>query len=407
MKNFKRIIAMMLSLSILCLTFAMPSHAGSVSSITNQNIKDMQAQIKASEALQKKLEANITNAKAVKKELEALKKDIVAYITKIDKEIEAVHDKIDEYNQLIIDKEEEIVLITAELGKAIETENSQYDSMKKRIKFMYEKGDTLYLEMLLNAQSFSDFLTKADYIQKLEEYDHRKLKEYKETREWTEVCKAALEAEKAALDATKVALEQEEASLNELMATKETELENYKRDIAKKESQIATYEDELDEQSDVIDQLEAKILEEQKRIAAQNGIVLTYDGGKFSWPCPSYYRITDEYGWRVHPITKKQTFHKGLDMGAPYGSAILAAYDGVVVAAAYDHSMGNYIMISHGSGLFTIYMHCSKLLVKNEDIVTRGEKIAQVGSTGSSTGNHLHFGVKLNGSYVSPWSYLK
>jgi len=410
-KVIKRITCLIMCLVLVCLFVCLPSlsteGAGGLSAITSQAIKDMQQQIKNSEALQKKLESSITNAQAVKRELESLKKDVTAYITKLDKEIDAVHANIEEYNRLIIEKENEIVLITEELQRAIETEETQYEAMKTRIKFIYEQSNYIFIEMILNAKSFSDFLTKADYIQMLSDYDAKKLEEYKNTREWTEICKLGLETEKATLDATKAALEAEEASLNELMATKESELAKYKKEIAAKEDQIDSYQNQLEEQTDVIDELEAKILEEQKRIAAENGVVLTYDGGAFTWPCPSYTRITSDYGTRTAPLKGASTNHRGVDMGAPYGSAILAAYDGVVVAASYDWSMGNYVMINHGSGLFTIYMHCSKLLVKPDDIVARGEKIAQVGSTGNSTGNHLHFGVKLNGSYVSPWNYLK
>ena len=126
----------------------------------------------------------------------------------------------------------------------------------------------------------------------------------------------------------------------------------------------------------------------------------------FKWPAPSYTRISDDYGNRTHPILGVQQFHNGVDMAAPGGSPILAAYDGKVVAAAYNASMGNYIMINHGGGLYTIYMHASALYVSTGETVTRGQKIAAVGTTGRSTGNHLHFSVRKDGAYVSPWNYL-
>ena len=108
----------------------------------------------------------------------------------------------------------------------------------------------------------------------------------------------------------------------------------------------------------------------------------------------------------MHPTLKVEKFHNGLDMAAPGGSPILAAYNGKVVAADYSSSMGNYIMIDHGGGLYTIYMHASALYVSKGKEVSKGEKIAAVGSTGRSTGNHLHFGVRLNGQYVNPRNYL-
>ena len=117
-------------------------------------------------------------------------------------------------------------------------------------------------------------------------------------------------------------------------------------------------------------------------------------------------RISDEYGNRMHPTLGIERFHNGIDMAAPGGSAILAAYDGTVVAAAYSSSMGNYIMIDHGDNLYTIYMHASALYVSKGAEVSKGQTIAAVGSTGRSTGNHLHFSVRLNGNYVNPRNYL-
>ena len=131
-----------------------------------------------------------------------------------------------------------------------------------------------------------------------------------------------------------------------------------------------------------------------------------YSGGAFTWPCPSYTYISSDFGYRIHPISGVEKFHSGIDMAAPYGSAILAAADGTVVSAGYSSSMGNYVMINHGGGLYTIYMHASALYVSSGQSVSAGEQIAAVGSTGNSTGPHLHFSVRLSGSYVSPWNYL-
>ena len=152
--------------------------------------------------------------------------------------------------------------------------------------------------------------------------------------------------------------------------------------------------------------LEKAVAEEKARLEAENAKARVYNGGMFAWPCPGYQRISDEYGNRMHPILGIEKFHNGLDMAAPGGSPILAAYNGTVVAAAYSSSMGNYIMIDHGDNLFTIYMHASKLYVSSGQDVVKGQKIAAVGTTGRSTGNHLHFGVRLNGNYVNPRNYL-
>ena len=176
-------------------------------------------------------------------------------------------------------------------------------------------------------------------------------------------------------------------------------------DIKSKEQAIKEYEADIAEQNETIKALEAIVAEERKKLAAEQG--RKYDGGVFAWPAPSYTRISDDYGNRTHPILGTQQFHNGIDMAAPGGSAILAAYDGKVVAADYNSSMGNYIMIDHGDSLYTIYMHASALYVSKGTEVSKGQKIAAVGTTGRSTGNHLHFSVRKGGSYVNPWSYLK
>lgn len=203
-------------------------------------------------------------------------------------------------------------------------------------------------------------------------------------------------------------METEQESLENLISQKQAEIAAYEEDIKNREQVLKEYEAEIAAQNSEIKELEnaAKALQKQLE-ETNNANKRKYDGGMFTWPAPSYTRISDEYGNRMHPILKVQQFHNGLDMAAPGGSPILAAYNGTVVAAAYSSSMGNYIMIDHGDNLFTIYMHASALYVSNGAEVTKGQKIAAVGSTGRSTGNHLHFSVRLNGSYVSPWNYLK
>ena len=277
--------------------------------------------------------------------------------------------------------------------------------MKSRIKFMYEKGDMLYMELVFSAESFGEMLNKADYIEMLSSYDRKMLDEYVAYAEYVALCKESLEEEKTVLDEAKATVEEEEASLNALISVKEQEIYNVSSDIKNKEQAIKEYEADIATQNETIKALEAAVAEERKRLAAEQG--RKYDGGVFTWPAPSSSRISDDYGTRTHPILGIQQFHNGVDLAAPGGSPILAVYDGKVVAADYNSSMGNYIMIDHGDGLYTIYMHASALYVSKGTEVTKGQKIAAVGSTGRSTGNHLHFSVRLNGSYVNPWQYLR
>ena len=375
------------------------------SELTNDSIKQKEAEISKAKEEKKALQSGLTNVKELKKQLEASKADLASYVAELDGNLSDIQAKIDELKALIETKEQEITEKEAELETALATQQEQYEAMKSRIKFMYEKGDSLALEVFFDSESFGEMLNKADYIEMLSGYDRKKLDEYVEYANYVALCKESLEEEKSVLDEAKAAQEEEEASLNELIATKEQEIYQVSSDIQNKEAAIKEYEADIAAQNETISALEKAVAEERARLAAEQ--VRKYDGGVFTWPAPSYTRISDDYGNRMHPILGIQKFHNGIDMAAPGGTPILAAYDGKVVAADYSSSMGNYVMIDHGDSLYTIYMHASALYVSKGQEVSKGAKIAAVGTTGRSTGNHLHFSVRLNGSYVNPWSYLR
>ena len=369
------------------------------------SIQEKQEQIEEAEKAKSKIKSNITNIQAMVSALEKEKGDLEAYVTKLDEDLTDVQEKIAELKDLISEKETEIEETEEELEEAEEIQATQYENMKKRIKFIYEKGDTFYLELVMSSASFGEMLNKATYVEKISEYDATKLEEFKQTCEYIQACKEQLDAEKELLDEAKAQVEEEEANLETLISAKEGEINIKTADINNKEAAIKEYEEDLAAQTATIQALEAAVAAERAQLA-EAGEAIVYDGGMFKWPAPSYTRISDDYGSRTHPILGVQQFHNGVDMAAPGGSPILAAYDGKVVAAAYNASMGNYIMINHGGGLYTIYMHASALYVSTGETVTRGQKIAAVGTTGRSTGNHLHFSVRKDGAYVSPWNYL-
>ena len=369
-----------------------------------QSIKDKQTAINKAENERKELQTGRTNVEKVIANLQTTKNNLSNYVTQLDATLSDVQTQIVDLKDKITTKEAEIVQINADLNEALTTEQQQYEAMKTRIRFMYENDNSNVMELIFEARSFADFLNKADYVEQMSAYDRKMLNQYTAIREYVEVCKLQLETEQQLLQETKQEVEAKEASLQTLISEKEREITAYEQDINNQESMLAAYEAEIAAQDAEIEALEAAVaadkaaLEEAKR--------RKYDGGKFAWPAPSYTRISDDYGYRIHPTLKVKKFHNGVDMAAPGGSPILSAYDGVVVAAAYSSTMGNYVMIDHGDELYTIYMHASKLYVKRGQEVSRGEKIAAVGTTGRSTGNHLHFGVRLKGSYVNPWNYF-
>ncbi len=351
------------------------------------------------------LQSGRTSIQQTINSLESKKNEMSAYVAALDAEVETIQANIDALNLQIADKEAEIEVTRAELQVAEETANEQYEAMKERICFMYERGDTLYMEMLLSAESFGDMLNKADYIQMLSDYDRKKLEEYRLVVEEVNVTKQVLEEEEEVLEVAKEAAQKEQDDLNTLIAEKEAQIKAYEADIANQEKAIQEYDAEIAAQNQLIKEVEAAIAADKAALAEAQR--LHYNGGKFAWPAPKYTRISDPFGWRMHPTLHVQKFHNGVDLAAPGGSPILAAYDGKVVAAGYSSSMGNYIMIDHGDNLMTVYMHASALYVSKGATVTRGQKIAAVGSTGRSTGNHLHFGVRKNGEYVDPMPYIK
>lgn len=403
MKRWKKVLCGFLC-AMLFLSVSGNSKIVAHAELTNDSIKQKEAEIAKAKDEKKGLQSGLTNVKELKKQLEASKTSLANYIAELDADLAEIQAKITELKEMISTKEQEIEEKTVELEEAVEVQEAQYEAMKLRIKFMYEKGDTLYMELFFSSDSFGDMLNKADYIEMLSSYDRKMLDEYVAQAEYVALCKEGLEEERDVLEEAKKAVEAEEASLNELIADKEQQIIAVSSDIKNKEAAIAEYEAEIASQNETIAALEKAVAEERKKLAAEQG--RRYDGGVFSWPAPSYTRISDDYGNRMHPTLGIQKFHNGIDMAAPGGSAILAAYDGKVVAAAYSSSMGNYIMIDHGDSLYTIYMHASALYVSTGQEVSKGQKIAAVGSTGRSTGNHLHFSVRKGGNYVNPWGYL-
>lgn len=355
----------------------------------------------------------LSDIKDQKADLEVAKDNLSDYVVELDGQLMTIQDRLTQLELRIAEKEREVSQIKEQLAAAEEDVEDQYASMKQRIKFMYERGNQTYVAMILGAENFSEMINKAEYIEELSNYDRDMLEEYQNTKEAIAVLKEQLEAEEEALKSSQLEATEKEGEMSNLIDQKQEQIRDYESDITNKEKAIKEYEAEIAAQNATIAALENQIAQAEAELrnkdVSGNEIPVempVYSGGAFCWPAPSYTRISDDYGNRIHPILGVQQFHNGVDMAAPGGSPILAAADGTVIAASYSSSMGNYIMINHGGGLYTIYMHASALYVSTGQTVTRGQKIAAVGSTGRSTGNHLHFSVRRNGSYVSPWSFL-
>lgn len=346
------------------------------------------------------------------KELETLKADTETYVRKLDSQLETLNVEVNRLEGNIRDKEKTIEETAVKLDEAGKVEKKQYEAMKKRIKYMYEKGDSSYLDLLLQSKSMSELLNRAEYISKISEYDRNMLDQYAAVKDGIADDKAQLEKEKAELVVLQEQTTSKKNSVETLVNEKSAELKKVNSQIGTKTAQVEAYEKDIKAQEDKIKQIEAEIKRQEEEArkkaeaAGQKYNTVSIGNIKFIWPCPSSSRITSGFGGRESPTEGASSNHQGIDIGAPTGSNIVAAADGTVTISTYSYSAGNYIMLNHGGGVSTVYMHCSQLLVSAGDTVKQGQVIAKVGSTGYSTGPHLHFGVRLNGSYVNPAKYV-
>ena len=205
----------------------------------------------------------------------------------------------------------------------------------------------------------------------------------------------------AKLEEEKKAQEESRAALEELENVRQKELAGIESELVDAESVAKAYEEEVKAQNEIISQIRAA--EAKKGGGSASKIDDRYG---FLWPCPSSTRISSDYGPRTAPTSGASSNHKGIDISASHGAPIVATQNGTVAVAATSPTAGNYVMIDHGAGLYTVYMHCSGFAVSAGQDVIRGDTIAYVGSTGVSTGNHLHFAVSVNGEYTNPWGYV-
>lgn len=393
---------------------------------SSSEINEIKRQIEESKAAKEKanqtknsLASGMASVQQVIGSLQKEKNDVVTYVATLDAAMEQIQDDLDAINESISENEIQLddarqSLEEAEdaLEEAEQTREEEYENIKDQVKFMYLASKSTFLEILVTSQSVSDLLNRTHYIAKILDYDREKLDEYaaavdsaNEAREAMEESKAVLEEKQTELEEKQSEAQDKKDDMSDLISAKETEINLYSAEIGSKEEQVREYQAMIAQQDAEIAAIEQAIKQQQAALAEANR--RQYGGGQFVWPAPGYTRISDDYGMRTHPTLGVEMMHNGVDMAAPSGSPIKAAADGTVIAASYSSSMGNYIMIDHGSDIITVYMHASSLNVSAGQEISAGDRIGSVGSTGRSTGPHLHFGVRENGSYVNPWKYLK
>ena len=350
------------------------------------------------ETAQQKLDSSVKKQGELKDKINSAEKeknDKLAKKRVIDNEISQLQVKIDNINSKINISNEKIAAKETELQKAQDESAKQYDSYCNRAKMLIERGSLTYLEILLKSESFSDLLTRLSIVKQIAKYDNNKLSELKKIEEQIAAVKKELEDEKGVLVNLKSQNDSQMASLKTKQAESQKIINSITSDINQYKAALAAQE-----------KAEAAAREEIRRLTATTSQNRAFVGGTFAWPSVSSY-ITSPYGTRVHPVTKTVKTHTGIDIGASQGTSIYAAASGTVLVSGWNSGgYGNYVVIDHGGGVTTLYAHCSSLLVSSGQSVTKGQVIAKVGSTGMSTGPHLHFEVLKNGSHTNPMAYF-
>ena len=340
-----------------------------------------------------------------KKQIDELKnssQDTQSYIDQLDAKVSELDGSIYETNAKISQLETEIGETEEKLSAAEENADQQYEAMKLRIQFMYEYNSENYISILLSSSSMGDLLNKAEYISKISEYDRKMLVEYEENIKFIANAKEQLVNDRDEMQAMKDDLEEKRQAVAYAQQTKIAQLQKLNTQLASAKDKEDKLHTDLAEQESSI-----KAMEEQMRQQEEEkpGSVGGGGTGQFVWPTISH-RITSPYG----DGEDRSSPHQGLDIGAVTpgvgGDPIYAADSGTVTISTFSSSAGNWIWVYHGNNLYTVYMHCSSRLVSEGDKVTKGQTIGLMGTTGNSTGVHLHFGVRLNGVYVNPNSYL-
>lgn len=364
-----------------------PAEASRVDEI-NKRLKELEQKAKQSESTKNKAVNEIRSITRKEKE--------------VTKEINFLNEEIKKTKASIVKKKQEIAEttvklqnISAELDEAEQRVEERDALLRSRIRLMYTNGAVSYLDVLLSATSFADFLDRYRSLSQIVDQDKGILEDNLEDKKIIAETKQAIETDFANLELAYKDLEEQEKSLvakeqsKEVMIAQLNERKEDLEDISEEQEKALT--DFLTESS--------RLLAERTKLTAKK------HSGKYAWPLPDAYRISSNFGYRTHPVTKKKKLHTGTDIAAPSGTDVLAAGNGVVITAKFWGGYGNAVVIDHLNGQWTLYAHMSKIRVKEGQNVKMHDHIGDVGTTGTSTGPHLHFEVRINSEPVDAMKY--
>jgi murein DD-endopeptidase MepM/ murein hydrolase activator NlpD len=359
------------------------------------------------------VQAGLSDEKAAtEKQIEEFKKNIAdanGNLEKIMAQVNIVENKIREIDAKLVQINQEIEVIEGNIVvKETEIENATIEYNRKKAAFFdnlrsnYEKGGVDYTAVILDSTDLTDFINYNEYFRIIKEKEQEKIREIVAAKQALEVQKQeliqiqeTLAVKKADIVAQKKQQSIEQQKLASQKAYFASLASKYKAELAKEQAELAAINKKI----------------QDAMISTGGGNIVYTGNGIFAWPVPSSNRISSDYGWRSSPIFGGSEFHKGIDISASGGASIVSAESGVVLVSYYSSSFGNTVVVNHGSGIMTLYAHMSSRSVSAGQAVSKGQSLGGVGSTGWSTGNHLHFQVTNKGDiyngYVDPNIYLR
>ena len=302
-----------------------------------------------------------------------------------------------EINKINLQVEELELRISQNEEKLKNTQNEYneiQDLLDERLIQMYERPQLQFLQILLESKNASEFLSTYYAMKELIEYDNELLETVKQQKKIIETTKQILEQEKKQI----VEGKQTQQKKTQVLENTKTMREYYISKLTEEEKNL---QQQIDEYNLQVETIEAEI-----KLLALNSISEDYIGGLLRWPIPGYTHITSQFGMRVHPITGAYKLHTGMDVSAPIGASFVAAGNGIVTKATFNYAYGNMVIIDHGGGVQTLYAHGSEIVAQLGQVVSAGDEVLKVGSTGYSTGPHAHFEIRVNGITVNPVDYL-
>lgn len=353
------------------------------------NINDLQDEYKDLQQQQSQLNNQIQNIKNEKDQQDKLQAQIQQQIRLTQQQISLLNQQIETLNTQITQKEQELAHMQINI-------EGSYEQFKKRVRAGYIARSQSALTMLFGAEDLGDLLVRAEYLRRTTNYERQMIENLHAERDMIQAAKDVIDHDKQQVEESQEELEKKKQELDEQMGQVSYEIQQ----LLKLEQEYETNKQQIQKE---MKELQAEI----DRIYAANASSGAYVGGTFGWPVDNYYNISSYFGWRFN----NTDYHTGIDIsGANINTKpIRAANAGKVIFAKYDYipgkSYGKYMIIDHGGGYSTLYAHCSSINVKVGDVVTKGQVIGNVGSTGWSTGPHLHFEIRINGKAVNPLGY--